>query len=408
MKRRKFLVKGGGTLLALGSGASEMGNATVKESEGDVDLITLFLCGDVMTGRGIDQVLPHPGNPRLHENYMKSARGYVEIAEHANGPIPKPVSFSYIWGEALEIFASRAPDVRIVNLETAVTRSDDYWKGKGIHYRMHPENVPCLSAAGIDCCVLSNNHVLDWGYAGLGETLETLEEAKIARAGAGRNQAEAEAPAAIVLPGDRRVLVFGFGSVTSGIPGAWAATDKRAGVALLEDFSDATVRRIAAIVRQARRGRDIVVASIHWGANWGYAIPRQHKLFAHRLIDEAGIDVIHGHSSHHSRGIEIYRGKPILYGCGDFLNDYEGISGHEAFRGELGCMYFVTMDAGTGRLMRFELVPTRLARFRINRAPNDDARWLRETLDRECARLGSRIEAAGKREFILRWEKDNR
>ena len=62
--------------------------------------LTLFLCGDVMTGRGIDQILPYPGNPTLYERYMKSARGYAELAEEANGPIPKPVNFSYIWGDA--------------------------------------------------------------------------------------------------------------------------------------------------------------------------------------------------------------------------------------------------------------------------------------------------------------------
>jgi hypothetical protein len=65
------------------------------------NLLTLFLCGDVMTGRGVDQVLPHAGNPILYEQYMKSAAGYVELAEDANGSIPKPVEYSYIWGDAL-------------------------------------------------------------------------------------------------------------------------------------------------------------------------------------------------------------------------------------------------------------------------------------------------------------------
>jgi Putative enzyme of poly-gamma-glutamate biosynthesis (capsule formation) len=72
---------------------------------------------------------------------------------------------------------------------------------------------------------------------------------------------------------------------------------------------------------------DIVVASIHWGGNWDYKVPREQREFAHKLIDEAGVDVIHGHSSHHIKGIEVYRGKLIMYGCSDLLNDYEGISG---------------------------------------------------------------------------------
>ena len=64
---------------------------------------------------------------------MKSARGYVEIAEKTNGPIQKPVSFSYIWGDALKELERAAPDVRIINLETSVTKSNDYLKSKDIH-----------------------------------------------------------------------------------------------------------------------------------------------------------------------------------------------------------------------------------------------------------------------------------
>ena len=79
--------------------------------------------------------------------------------------------------------------------------SDDHWVGKGIHYRMHPQNVPCLSAAQIDCCVLANNHVLDWGYAGLAETLRTLHKSNLSTAGAGRCSEQARAPAVLEVPG---------------------------------------------------------------------------------------------------------------------------------------------------------------------------------------------------------------
>jgi len=101
---------------------------------------------------------------------------------------------------------------------------------------------------------------------------------------------------------------------------------------------------------------------------------------------------VHGHSSHHPRAIEIHRDRPILYGCGDFLNDYEGISGHESFRPTLALMYFATLDATTGRLARLWLVPTRIGRFRVNRANDEEAGWLARTLGRECLRLGARVE----------------
>jgi poly-gamma-glutamate synthesis protein (capsule biosynthesis protein) len=366
--------------------------------------ITLFMAGDVMTGRGIDQALPRPGDPRLYEPHMKSAAGYVKLAEERNGPIPKPVDFSYIWGDALDALNRSAPDARIINLETAVTTSEAR-EPKGINYRMHPENLPCLTAAKIDCCVLSNNHVLDWGERGLVETLEALHRSGLKTAGAGRDLGEAQAPAVIPLPGKGRVLVYGFGSPTSGIPRQWGATGERPGICLLEDLSERAVRPIAARVQREKRPGDLVVASIHWGGNWGYEIPDEQIEFAHRLIDQAGADVVHGHSSHHPKGIEVYRGRPVLYGCGDFIDDYEGIAGYEAYRNDLSPAYLTGFDPSTGNLIRLEIVPFQIERFRLHRASAEDTRWLRDLLDREGEKFGTRAEARAGRPLALRWDR---
>ena len=340
------------------------------------DLITLFLCGDVMTGRGIDQILPHPSDPAIHEGYMKDARGYVEIAEKVNGPIPHSVAPGYIWGDAFNELERVIPDLRIINLETSITKSDNYWKGKEIHYRMYPENIDCITSAKIDVCSLANNHVLDWGYAGLKETLETLRNAKIRGVGAGMNLKEAESPVIMEVNGKGRVIVFAFGSPTSGVPSNWAASEKRPGVDLLRNFSDNTIQRIRKRVQEVKQKRDIVVVSIHWGGNWGYHIPQEEIDFAHQLIDEAGVNMIHGHSSHHVKAIEVYRDRPILYGCGDFLNDYEGIDGYEYYRDDLGLMYFVGMDPSTGKLVQLEMTPTQIKNFKVNRPSREDALWL--------------------------------
>jgi poly-gamma-glutamate synthesis protein (capsule biosynthesis protein) len=349
--------------------------------------VTLFLCGDVMTARGIDQVLPHPGDPELREPVATSARQYVALAEQASGPIPRPVDFAYPWGAALQELERVRPDVRIVNLETSVTRSGA-WADKSIHYRMHPENVPVLTAAGIDCCVLANNHVLDLGPGGLVETLDTLQRAGLATSGAGRDRAEAEAPAILDLGAGRRVLIFSFGSVTSGIPREWSAAEDAPGISLLEGTD---VRSIAARVQAIRRPGDLVVASIHWGGNWGYEIPDRQRSLAHALVEQAGVDLLHGHSSHHFKAVELHQGRPILYGCGDFLNDYEGIGGREAFRAELALMYFATLDVAARKLERLEVVPLRIVRLRLERPSPEDARWVRERLDRECRRFGVRV-----------------
>ena len=363
--------------------------------------ITLFLCGDVMTGRGIDQILPHPGKPHLFEPYQRSALGYVGLAEQESGRIQRPVDFAYIWGDALDAFRRIGPDLKIVNLETAVTASEDAQPGKGIHYRMHPANLPCLSAAGIGCCVLANNHVMDWGLKGLTETLESLHRAGIATAGAGRDAAEAAAPAVLDVPGKGRVLVFAWGMASSGVPVEWVAGAQRPGVNYLPDLSERSLRGVARQVQAARRDGDLVVASLHWGGNWGFAVDPQQRAFARSLIDMAGVDVVHGHSSHHVRGIEVYRGKPILYGCGDLLSDYEGIGGYEQYRSDLTLMYFPTLEQG--RLTRFVLTPTRIRRFRVNYAPEDGVRWLVETLNREGGPFGTRVAMLAERELQLHW-----
>ena len=357
-----------------------------------------------MTGRGIDQVLPLPSTPILHEDYVESALEYVEMAERANGPIPKPVEFSYIWGDAAAEFGRVAPAARIVNLETSITTSDTY-EAKGINYRMHPVNTPCLTAAKIDCCVLANNHVLDWGQCGLVETVASLRRAGMKTAGAGRNLAEAVEPAVIEIGGNSRVLVFAVATGDSGIPWNWGATDATAGIALLPDLSDRAVGQIAQRVSVMKRPGDVVVLSIHWGSNWGYKIPREQQVFAHKLIDLAVVDAVHGHSSHHPKAIEIYRDKPILYGCGDFLNDYEGISGYEEFRSHLVLMYFVTIDPSTRNLMRLEMTPLEIRRFQLHRVTGRDAAWLHETLNRESKQMGTEVMLNGDNRLFLQWRR---
>jgi poly-gamma-glutamate synthesis protein (capsule biosynthesis protein) len=368
------------------------------------NLITLFLSGDVMTGRGMDQVLPYPSDPVLYEPYMKDARGYVEIAEKTSGPIKKPVNFDYIWGDALEELERVAPDLRIVNLETSITKSGDYWKAKEIHYRMNPENMPCLTAAKINYCSLANNHILDWGYSGLKETLKTLKRVNIKNAGAGENLREAETPAVMEVEGKGRVIVFSFGSVTSGILLSWGASKEKPGVSILRNLSEEAVQYVKEKVQEVKQKGDIVVVSIHWGGNWGYQIPHEQTEFAHRLVDTAGVDLIHGHSSHHVKGMEVYKGKLILYGCGDFFNDYEGIGGYEYYRDDLALMYFASVDPSTRKLVYLQMTPTQTRRFRVNRASSADVEWLKDLLNREGERFGNRVVRNEDSTLTLTWD----
>ncbi|HKQ78952.1 MAG TPA: CapA family protein [Blastocatellia bacterium] len=365
------------------------------------EAIHMFFCGDVMTGRGIDQVLPHPGNPVLYESYVRDAREYANLAETAHGAIPRPVDFDYIWGDALREFDQTMTDVRIINLETAVTESEDYWPDKAVLYRMNPRNIGCLKAARISCCSLANNHTLDWSDEGLRETVRTLDLAGIAHAGAGVDAAEAASAAALDVVGKGRVIFYSFGSPTSGVPLEWGATEDRAGVNLLADLSEETARRIAGQMLRLTRPGDVIVASIHWGGNWGYHIPDEQISFAHRLIEE-GVSIVHGHSSHHVKAIEVYRERLILYGCGDFLTDYEGISGYEQFRGDLSLMYLVKIDPRQGRLLELRLIPMQLRRFRLNSASATDAHWLRDLLNRLGAPFATQVRMENDYSLTLR------
>jgi len=369
-------------------------------------LTRLFLCGDVMIGRGIDQILPHPCDPVLHEDYTQSATGYVQLAEAANGPIPRSVGPAYIWGAAMDEFARMRPDARIINLETSITRSEDY-AHKGINYRMSPENADCLRAAAIDCCVLGNNHILDWGRCGLLETLATLENFHVKSAGAGKNLAQASAPAILEVAGDHRLLVFSFGCVTSGIPDSWAATSGHPGINLLTEISEKTAARVADEIARVHGPDDLVIVSVHWGPNWGYAVSAAQRSFAYTLIDRAGVSIVHGHSSHHPKAIEVYHDRLILYGCGDFLNDYEGIGGYEKYRDDLVLMYFA--DVGpAGTLAALEIVPLQIKKFQLVYPSKDDICWIQHNLDRESRIFNAGVETQSDRYLALRWKPGHR
>lgn len=338
-----------------------------------------------MTGRAIDQLLPHPGDPTLRESVVTDARTYIRLAEQTNGPITAPIDFAWPWGEAVEIVEQWAPDVRLLNLETSVTARGEFAPGKAVHYRMHPDNIGCLAAIRPDVCVLANNHILDFGYQGLTDTLQALQDAGIRSVGAGLDASDAQRPAVV-----GRVVIASCGMASSGIPHVWAATGRRPGVAYVPDMSDRSASAVAGRVLEYKGAGDIAVVSIHWGSNWGYDVDSAQIRFAHRLIDE-GVDVVHGHSSHHPRPIEVYRGKLIMYGCGDTIDDYEGIGTYASYRHELRLLYFASVES-SGTVLR--MVPMRMRRMRLERAPDEDAEWLRSTVAEMSGRFGTRVDHA--------------
>jgi poly-gamma-glutamate synthesis protein (capsule biosynthesis protein) len=365
--------------------------------------LTLCLGGDVMTGRGIDQIQAQPLAPQLYEEQVRDARDYVRLAEQAHGRVPAPVSPAYIWGDALAEMDRRLPELRLVNLETAVTTSMKAWPDKGVHYRMHPANMACLSAAQINACSLANNHVLDWGRPGLTQTLHTLRQAGIHSAGAGVDAAAAQAPAVLPLGDGRRLLMFSWATLDCGVPASWSATPVRSGIALLPDLKEADAQRLTTHISAWRQAGDRVLVSLHWGNNWGMDIPEEQRHFAQRLIELGAADLVHGHSSHHPRPMEVYRGCLILYGCGDLINDYEGIAHQAPIDPRLVCLYFVKLDADTGKLQQLEIVPFQLRRFQLKNAVHSQRQKLRAQWDAACQPFNTSLRNRRNGSYLLNW-----
>ena len=364
---------------------------------------TLWLAGDVMTGRGIDQAMTHPCSPELYEGWVRDAREYLKLAEKVHGHIPVPVPPEHIWGEALAAIAEQQPDLRLVNLETAITTHGHPWPAKGIHYRMHPQHVNALQAARIDVCSLANNHAMDWGTDGLRETLQVLQGAEIRTAGAGTDLAAAQAPAVWHAPSGERWLVFAWASSDSGVPKPWQATPQAPGIQTLNTLDEHSALQLADTVARYRQPGDRVIVSLHWGSNWGWEVPAEQQQFAHRLIAWNVADLVHGHSSHHPRPIEVYQGKLILYGCGDLINDYEGIGGHGPDDPGISPLYFAQLSRHTGQLLRLDIQPWQLKKFRLTRADVHQQQAFLAQFNAQCAPYKTRLQVQPDGTWTLAW-----
>ncbi len=291
-----------------------------------------------------------------------------------------------MWGDVLPLLWQA--DLRIANLECALTRHAQPWvrTWKMYHFRADPGAVRFLQAARIDACSLANNHVLDFEARGLVDTLITLDAAGIRYAGAGIDSAAAAAPALLAAGGAPpcRVALLAF---TDNEP-AFAAAEQHPGTNYLEvSLDDATLARVAdAIGRAWAAGADLVVFSNHWGANFVERPAPEFRAFARRVI-ELGADVYYGHSAHLCQGIEIHRGKPILYDCGDFIDDY---AVDPVLRNDRSCLFRLTF--ATGRLQRIELFPVKLDVARVALARGADFAAIAARMEMLCAQLGTALE----------------
>lgn len=304
---------------------------------------TLVFVGDVMLGRLVNEQL-------------------------------KNKSPQYPWGNTLPIF--KKADIRICNLECVISDRGRPWTKtpKVFHFRSDAKNIQVLKEAEIDLVSLANNHNLDYAYEAMYQMLGILDKANIKHAGAGRNYTEALQPAIY----RHNQIQIGFISFTDNEP-PWEATEKQAGVFYVPiDLNHERAKKLLETVSQTKTEVDLLVISTHWGPNWGYQPQPQHIPFAHALID-AGADIIFGHSCHVFQGIELYKASPILYSCGDFVDDY---AVDEIERNDESFIFMAEMQ--DSKLLSLKLYPTIIRDFQAQLAESRRAREISLKMQRLC------------------------
>jgi poly-gamma-glutamate capsule biosynthesis protein CapA/YwtB (metallophosphatase superfamily) len=367
----------------------------------DSRFFTINLMGDVMLGRLIDQLFP------IHVDCPEEAR--LISSSRASLPHLKAYGPESPWGDFLALI--RSGDINIINLETSVTTHDKKWPDKVFNYRMHPANIAALAAASIDYVSLANNHTLDFGEVGLMDTIKSIRnfqstkfgKESIKFAGAGETEQLAQAAASLLLPrhalglsddrsdfgSQRLVLIYSF----CDHPREWASIPQFNFI----DYLEASRQHLKGVLSKSGPLKyikpDLKIVSIHWGPNYSWSPSADIKSLAHFFIDECGVDLIHGHSSHHIQGVEIYKKKLIIYGCGDFVDDYAVV---REFRNDLSALWRVIVSEEDDKLQikRLEVFPNKIKNFQaslLNRGENNHE-WLTKRFRELCSEMGTKVQ----------------
>ena len=204
----------------------------------------------------------------------------------------------------------RPADFAAVNLETAIT-SGGAPQPKTYHFRAPAAAFTALRDAGIDLVTMANNHVLDYGPAGLAGTLAAARAARFPSVGIGASAAAAWAPYLTTIKGTT-IAIIGVSQVAE-LASSWVATATRPGEANAIDLG-----RTLAAVRSARRLASVVIVFMHWGTE-GQACPDPGQLSLARQLAAAGASIIVGAHAHMLQGSGWLGRTFVAYGLGNFL-----------------------------------------------------------------------------------------
>jgi poly-gamma-glutamate capsule biosynthesis protein CapA/YwtB (metallophosphatase superfamily) len=215
----------------------------------------------------------------------------------------------------------KSADFTAVNLETAVT-SGGVPQPKTYHFRTVPGAFTALRDGGVDLVTMANNHVLDYGQAGLADTLAAAQAARFPYVGIGKNADAAWAPYVTTVKGTK-IAVIGVSQVAE-LASSWVATPSRPGEANAIDLP-----RTLAAVRAAARLAPVVIVFMHWGTE-GESCPDPNQLSLARQLSAAGASIIVGAHAHMLQGSGWLGRTFVAYGMGNFLwweNSYSTATG---------------------------------------------------------------------------------
>lgn len=297
---------------------------------------------------------------------------------------------AYIWGDTVPLL--NGTDITLVNLECVIAKDGKPFYPKRVFYfRASPTAIKALTVAGIDYVTLANNHAMDFQGPALLETIRYLDEYGIAHAGAGQNIDAATQPAIIEVKGQKLGIIAYADHFRE-----YRAGPNSPGTNVIRvNVEKENIRLIEEGIQSVKDlGADLIILSIHWGPNMRQIPTQEFIEFAHRAID-AGVDIFHGHSAHIFQGIELYKGKLVLYDTGDLIDDYYV---DPLLRNDEQILFIVTITSR--RIERIELVPLKIHHMQVNRAIDDDFKAIQHRIIRLSRRFGTTIRHEGDRLVI--------
>lgn len=202
-------------------------------------------------------------------------------------------------------------DFIFANMESPITKRGTPLVEKPYIFRVKPEDAVCLKDLKIDAVSISNNHLMDYNIEGMVDTIAALDRLNIRHTGGGMNLDEARRPVMLKY-GDTTIVILAY---CNRPPEEYYATDSLPGIAPLD------LNLIREDIAAYRLRNNRIIISLHWGIEQTHVPQKEQIATAHDIID-AGADAIIGHHPHWPQGIEIYRGRPIVYSLGNFINGY--------------------------------------------------------------------------------------